>query len=133
MLMHVPNVLSDLDDNFVLESFWVQSASELTQDPAGGEPERLGNASSLFGVRVSIALFAAWRRCSAADMLAAGSVFNLKIASFEAQERNYSWLPRHDDSIGLVNVSWLCGRGESTLALSECDGLCVRACVSVSA
>jgi len=115
--------VSDLDDNFVLESLWVQSAGELTQDPAGGEPEQLGNTSSLFGVRVSSALFAAWRRCSPADMLAAGSVFNLKIASFEAQERNYSWLPRHDDSIGLVNVSWRCGRGESTLALSECDGI----------
>jgi hypothetical protein len=115
--------VSDLDDNFVLESFWVQSAGELTQDPAAGESEQLGNTSSLFGVRVSSALFAAWRRCSAADMLAAGSVFNLKIASFEARERNYSWLPRHDDSIGLLNVSWLCGRGESTLALSECDGL----------
>ena len=115
--------VSDLDDNFVLESFWVQSAGELTQDPAGGESEQLGNTSSLFGVRVSSALFAAWRRCSAADMLAAGSVFNLKIASFEARERNYSWLPRHDDSIGLLNISWLCGRGESTLALSECDGL----------
>lgn len=173
--------VSDLDDNFVFESFWVQSATESTQNTHSScndnlvwkdsydndcadyvqkgwcldgfygpawqfswgefsyyasddgidasraccacQPQQLGNLSSLFVARMNGRKFAAWTRCSPESMLAAGQLLDLQIARFESSAQNYSWLPRRGDSIGLVNASWLCSRGETALALSECDEL----------
>jgi hypothetical protein len=109
--------ISNLGDNFVLESFWVQNLSE-------SESFVIGDDLSLFAIEVMDPAFETWTRCNTSDMLAL-HVLDMQVAPFLPHEAlaNYSWLEQHHGSAVPFNVSVACFKGEQLLAGAECHGV----------
>lgn len=117
--------MSDLNDNFVLESFWVQELSShvavlSVEDYDNQKLYELGNTSSLFRLQAkNQQKFDTWDRCYTQPT----AVIDLQLAPWATDQTRLSWLDQYHGSIRLMNVSFLCIKNAKQLAMAACENL----------
>ena len=120
--------ISDLSDNFVLESFWVQNMSETmhvsSATAASGQAQMfspVGDANGMFIVEIMDEYFNSWVTCNSTDALKLRFV-GMQVAPFAPNPalKNYSWLEQRHGSAVPFNVSVACFKGGELQAASEC-------------
>lgn len=121
--------ISDIDDFFLFESFWVQNVYN-----ADDTSNRLGNTSSLFLLEVEDSAFNTWSRC--VDASKTPEWTGLQVAPFLSQELtnsppNHSWVGQKLASAILFHVRTECTKKDVVQPTEECRDLKDAAAVFV--